>query len=271
LTPLTRTSIIKAALENCCRRPTIIHQLRQLVLRSRDITYVGSLFAQFCLLERLAAHQPCPPLDQQFCYNLFGVVCGQVSKVPAWIKASFRRFKTSWPPVMRPTNLAFAGYMSILSISANEYATNCVNHVRTNFERRTIDYFFVRFSDESDDWFLEGTTVHNRRILARYAYNRASRNDAATGPRDASFAALKTRVERIAQQVNLGPTPVTDEVLSTTPHLYIPWLHTVLSRLEQRTSTREPTPQNFVSKGFVHRNIPEVRIPEIPSNKIAHF
>ena len=43
----------------------------------------------------------------------------------------------------------------MITTLVREYATNFVNHISTNFERRTTDYFFVRFNDESDGGFWE--------------------------------------------------------------------------------------------------------------------
>ena len=70
----------------------------------------------------------------------------------------------------------------------------------------------------------------------------------------------QTRIDQFAtnEAVTLGPRPVTDASLSAKPSKYLPWLFQVLRRLEQRVLIQEPTPQDVVSKGFVHRGINEV-------------
>jgi hypothetical protein len=85
LTPLKRTSVIKASLENSCGSADLIDQIRIVVLKHRTITYIGSLFAQFCIIERLADGQPCPILEHNFCYHLFAIVCGLRPRAEPWL------------------------------------------------------------------------------------------------------------------------------------------------------------------------------------------
>jgi hypothetical protein len=170
---------------------------------------------------------------------------------------AYANFVQSWPPEMAQLDLSFRGYASILASASLEYATNCRNHIVSNFEKRCIDYFFIRFNDEEDAWHLPNTKVSEKRALAQYAYKKAAGLDA-TGPQDPELADMTIFVEEFASTIYLGPTPVTDESLSANCHLYLPWLYTVLQRLEQRTSIREPQDQIFASKGYIHRKVTEV-------------
>jgi hypothetical protein len=107
---------------------------------------------------------------------------------------------------MREIDLGFQGYTPILSQTAQEYAINCCNDVVANFEKRTVDYFFVRLNDENDAWFLADSTVQARKSLAKYAFCKAA-GLPVLEPQ--TPAATKRRVEQCTQWVNLGPMPVT--------------------------------------------------------------
>jgi hypothetical protein len=257
LTPLKRTSIIKSSLTNCCRNQALTQQIQAIVLRFRDITYLGSLFMQHAILLRLASAQPCPVIDQDFCYQIFGTVCGVARKAPQWIKDAFTNFVQLWPQGVPSVRLSFRGYTPLIGYAAREYATNCRNHVVTNFERRCQNWFLVRFSDPNDPWYLGTIAVKDRKTLASYAYSRAAGLDA-TGPRDQDLAEAKRTVEGFATTVNMGPTPITEARLSADYHLYIPFLYSVLQRIEQRQPILEPQNQNFASKGYIFRKLNEV-------------
>jgi hypothetical protein len=167
---------------------------------------------------------------------------------------------------MREIDLGFRGYTPILSETAQEYAINCCNDVVANFEKRTVDYFFVRFNDENDAWFLADSNVQARKSLAKYAFRKAAGLPVLEPqtPERQTPAATKRRVEQCAQSVNLGPMPINEAALSANPHLYMPWLYTALQRLEARPpSIQEPIAQNFASKGYIHRMLKEASIPAI--------
>lgn len=83
-----------------------------------------------------------------------------------WMDLAYANFVQSWPPEMAQLDLSFRGYSSILTSASLEYATNCRNHIVSNFEKRCIDYFFIRFNDEEDAWHLPNTKVGEKRALA---------------------------------------------------------------------------------------------------------
>jgi hypothetical protein len=145
----------------------------------------------------------------------------------------------------------------MITTMARGYVANFRNHISTNFERRTTDYFFVRFNDESDDWFLGGVSVANRRRLAKYAYDRA-----ATG--EGNWPVIDDNpfgqdcIDNFAAAIDLGPTPVTTATLEAQGNLYLPWLYQVLQRLEARVFIQEPVPQRYASRAYVHRKLKEV-------------
>jgi hypothetical protein len=67
----------------------------------------------------------------------------------------------------------------------------------------------------------------------------------------------QARIDRFAtsETVTLGPLPVTDASLSAKTSKYLLYFFQVPRRVEQGVLIQEPTPQAFVSKGFVHRPI----------------
>jgi hypothetical protein len=62
----------------------------------------------------------------------------------------------------------------------------------------------------------------------------------------------------LTDTVDMGPRPITEASLQAHTSEYLPWLYEVLGRLEQPTPIREPEPQQFASKGYIHRNLKEV-------------
>jgi hypothetical protein len=145
----------------------------------------------------------------------------------------------------------------MITAIAREYVVNFRNHVTDNFERRTTDYFFVRFSDEPDEWFLGDISVANRRKIAKYAYEKASAGEG-TWPNIRGNPIECSRIDNFVSTVDLAPTPVTPESLYAHPHEYLPWLFQVLRRLEARVTVQEPVPQAYASKGYIHRKLKDV-------------
>ena len=51
---------------------------------------------------------------------------------------------------------------------------------------------------------------------------------------------------------------MTEANLFAQPHMYIPFLYSVLEYLDNVVHIAEPSPQTFASKGFIHRKVKEV-------------
>jgi hypothetical protein len=60
------------------------------------------------------------------------------------------------------------------TVCTQEYPTNFVNHVVSNFLRKTTEYFFIRFSYSGDLWHLENVSVANKSLMASYTYKKAA-------------------------------------------------------------------------------------------------
>jgi hypothetical protein len=105
----------------------------------------------------------------------------------------------------------------MITVLAKEYATNFRTYVTAIFKRKTLDYFLVRFSDESDDWSLQACTTADRRKVANYAYNKVASDAQAIWPQIDNVwpqidndSVTSMMIDVFLQGINLGPAPITD-------------------------------------------------------------
>jgi len=98
----------------------------------------------------------------------------------------------------------------VITVLAKEYATNFRTYVTAIFKRKTLDYFLVRFSDESDDWSLQACTTADRRKVANYAYNKVASDAQAIWPQIDNDSVTSTMIDVFLQGINLGPAPIKD-------------------------------------------------------------
>ncbi|KAF7721232.1 hypothetical protein EC973_005094, partial [Apophysomyces ossiformis] len=173
LTQLKRTSIIKTSLQNTCRNPDFVEAIRTAVKHVRDITYAGSLFANYYILRLLDQNKELPVISHDLCYGLFAIVAGKGDKASADIKDAFQEFKSE-VHTFDPSYFVSQGYMTLIADAAKQYEECIRNHVVANFENKTIQYLLIRFSDKEDSAYLGKTTVSERKALARYAYTVAT-------------------------------------------------------------------------------------------------
>jgi hypothetical protein len=144
----------------------------------------------------------------------------------------------------------------MISICANEYSTNAVNHIVTNFKKKTEEYFFLRFNDASDPWFIAVSSVGNRRKIAQYAYSKAAKVET-TWPKMRNTIIAQATIDGYVASILIGPVPVTEQSLSANPHLYLPWMFKVLKKMEQKVSVKEPVPTKHASRAYIYRNLKE--------------
>ncbi|KAI8380972.1 uncharacterized protein BYT42DRAFT_287384 [Radiomyces spectabilis] len=85
---LKRTSIIKTSLKNTCRNERFIAALQKVVEHVRDVTYVGSLFANLHILRCINENQRLPSFSHGLFYDLFSTIMGKGSKATAEVKES---------------------------------------------------------------------------------------------------------------------------------------------------------------------------------------
>ena len=254
LTPLKRTSVIKTGLNNCCRNDRLKQIIQETVITSRNLTYVASLFMEYLVVNRLSNNLPIPPLNQTFCYNVFCQLINRGSRAPDWVKTAHQQFSHLIP---QSISASMNKCTKLVTVTANEYATNAVNHIVANFEKKSREYFFCRFSDQDDDWYLRNSSVNERKRLSQYAYDTAAAASP-EWPTTLKTSVSKASIDTYASTVQLGPTPINDSSLSAKAHLYLPWMFKVLQRLEQKVFIKEPKAQSYVTRGYIYRHLKEV-------------
>ncbi|KAG0179783.1 hypothetical protein DFQ29_001663 [Apophysomyces sp. BC1021] len=161
--------------------------------------------------------------------------------------------------------------MTLIAEAAKQYEEGIRNHIVANFEKKTIQYLLIRFSDEKDKCYLGKTTVAARKALAQYVYNQVAGISAETNNWPSSVKRdkdLEKLISEIICALSFGPGPITVVELNATPHLYIPWMYIVLQRLEQKVFIQEEEPQDHVSNAYVHRKVHELIDTSNLSNKL---
>jgi hypothetical protein len=63
--------------------------------------------------------------------------------------------------------------------------------------------------------------------------------------------------ERV-RSISLGPTPITEANLYAKASMYLPFLYTVLTYIDNQVHILEPVPQDFARTGYVRRELHEV-------------
>jgi hypothetical protein len=71
-----------------------------------------------------------------------------------------------------PVNVSqqFYRHTPMIITMAREYCTNLKTDIAMNFGKRSISYFFVRFNNEHEIWYLEAASVASRRKFANHTY-----------------------------------------------------------------------------------------------------
>ncbi|CAO3663551.1 unnamed protein product [Umbelopsis ramanniana] len=240
-------------MQSCCDNTILVQILQDTVKKCRNLCCVASLFMNYLILHRLRGNQPIPAINQDFVYAVFCQLIDRGGTAPQWVKDRYQEFR---PLLNQQLHELFYRPTAMITTFARGYATNFANHISTNFERRTTDYFFVRFNDESDDWFLAGVSVASRRKFAAYAYNKSATGEGNWPTiRDNPFG--QDLIDNFVSTIDLGPTPVTIQSLEAHGNQYLPWLYQVLQRLESRVIIQELVPQDFASKSYIHRKLKE--------------
>ncbi|CAM0138893.1 unnamed protein product [Umbelopsis sp. WA50703] len=106
-------------------------------------------------------------------------------------------------------------HTSMVSTIAAEYCTNFRNDIAKNFAPRTINYFFVRFSAENDEWFLESASVASRWKIAKYAYNMMASGIEEWPDIPDNDVQQAAAIDMWMATLDIGPRPVTDASLQT--------------------------------------------------------
>ncbi|KAL1926167.1 hypothetical protein VTP01DRAFT_6032 [Rhizomucor pusillus] len=223
---------------NTCKYPEFVRVLQKAVLHATDVTYAGALFANYYFLPLLNEQKPLPFIDHELVYSLFSVVTGQGTKVPDHVKKAFEKFQDQIP--------SFDKELQITRIQDFDIAGG--KTVRREYKESRRSKL-----PEKDS---------QRRKIAERVYEGCTSAD--TTPTFDSIELTKVqlnKVEAVAKdlQKEIGVEDLSESALSARPHLYLPWLHKVLQRMEQTVFIRDDQPEETASKAFIHRNLQEVR------------
>ena len=229
-------------------------EIQQAVLRSRNLAHVGSLFANFAIVNRLQSGQSVPSLNHTFFYNMFCQLIGQGSHADQWVKDSYQNFRQLMLATLPST---FYAETAMITRIAQDYQTNFRNHIASNFERNCTNYFFLRLNNDSDPWYVANATVKKRKSIAAYIYKRAASLQS-TWPDIENEEILQNTFDERVRSISLGPTPITEANLYAKANMYLPFLYTVLTYMDNQVHILEPVPQDFATKGYVHRKLREV-------------
>lgn len=251
---LTRKSTIKSSLWRSCSDAILVAEIQKAVLQTRSLAHVGSLFANFAVIQRLQSGQPIPALDHNLFYKIFGQLVGVAVNADQWIMDSYQDFRRLMPSTLSST---FYRDSSVVTKIAQQFHTDFANHIVHDFERFCTNYFFLRLNNEADVWYVGNATVKERKSIAGYLFKRAASLEA-TWPDIESHEILQSTFDERALTLELGPTPVTETALFASPHAFLPFLYTALTYMDNQIHILEPIPQNFVSKGYIHRKLKEV-------------
>jgi hypothetical protein len=251
---LTRKATIKTSLQNGCNNEILRKEIQQAVLKSRNLAHVGSLFTNFAVVNRIHSGGSLPPLDHTFFYNMFCQLIGQGSHADQWVKDSYIDFRQLMPAALSSSFYADA---KMITRIAKDYQKNVSNHIASNFERNSTNYFFLGLNNDTDTWYVADATVQERKSIAAYMYKRAASLEC-TWPEVENEHILESTFDERARSISLGPTPVTEASLYSQPHLYLPFMYQVMVYMDNQVHILEPVPQNFASKAYVHPQLKEV-------------
>lgn len=184
--------------------------------------------------------------------TIFSVVTGQGTKVPDDVKKDFEKFQDQIPSFDKEY-FRSQGFMTLISQAAKQYEENTRNHVPANFQKKTVQYLLIRLSDEKGQYYISGLSTAQRRKIAERVYEGCTSAD--TTPTFDSIELTKVqlnKVEAVAKdfQKEIGVEDLSESALSARPHLYLPWLHKVLQRMEQKVFTRDDQPEKNSKQGF---------------------
>jgi hypothetical protein len=163
------------------------------------------------VIRRLDSDQPLPQFTQSFFYNVFCQLVGKGHRADQWIKDMYVEFQNLMPA--RP-NFVFYSDTTMITEMARQYTTAAREHVSSNFEKKTTNYFFLRLNDASDTWYLETTAVKKRRLVAQYLYKRSA-GLPAEWPALEDASVSRTMIDTRTFTLQLGPTPVTENLISS--------------------------------------------------------
>ncbi|KAG0184918.1 hypothetical protein DFQ28_010232 [Apophysomyces sp. BC1034] len=242
-TDLKRTLVIKTSLSGSCRNPSFISVVQETVKYIHDITYIGSLFANFYSAYLDSQNQTLLPITHELCYDFFAVIATEGKRVSESVRTVFNVFQTLTPS-LDASKFRKKGLMALLSSSARQYAECIRNHVVANFRRKTIQYLLIVLSDEADERHEKSLTVQEQKIFAEHIYERVAGENPVWPKALPQTEELQSRTVEAVESIlsYWGDEPVDDKTLNAKPHVYLPWMFHVLDRMERKVFVIEEKP-----------------------------
>ena len=125
-TEFKRTSIIKTSMKNTCRSPAFTRVLCDAVQHVRDITYMGSIFANYHILKLISRNSAHPSILFAFFFMIYS---------PYWLAKAARRSNKFWTHIM-----TFKAKLEILT-------QTCSSRKDTQHWSRTVPSNTKRFQE----------------------------------------------------------------------------------------------------------------------------
>ena len=122
------------------------------------------------------------------------------------------------------------------------FFTNVVNHVSTNFERRTIDYIFIQFTNWTTGFWKRFPANH--RTFVKCAYYRADTEEG-NWRSICNNSFERADIDSFVSSIDIGPTSVTTVSLEANGNQYFLWLYQILQRLGNGHDTRASPPNLY--------------------------
>ncbi|KAG0163867.1 hypothetical protein DFQ30_010840 [Apophysomyces sp. BC1015] len=148
---LKRTSVIKISLENTCKDPDFVYSIRFAVKHVHDVSYAGSLFANYYMLWLLKLGKELPIISHGLCYDMFATIA-ETGNSDELLKTVLKQFKDDIQ-IFDPENFASRGCMTLISDAAKQYEEA---------------YLLIRFSDAKDEYYLGKIAVAERKAVAQH-------------------------------------------------------------------------------------------------------
>ena len=226
---------IKIGCERTCRIPGLQQQISVAADGIRNITYEATLLANRhfvrCMEERGVIEGNL--FSQTFFYTCMQLVGGKNPERPPGLReivfTDLQQTYTSYK-ALRPDDLAIpdAGpFWHALSPAAINMEKDARNHMVNNFYVNATRYIFFLLREAVDISNIEMANKDLRK-LANFIYNKKSGSPREWPPSVEKVNGLEALVDQIVQEIDLGPTPVTDTTLFAKPHEYMPFFFRIL-------------------------------------------
>jgi hypothetical protein len=231
----TSTTVIKMSLKQFCRDNDVCLAIDDVCDRMTRTTYEMSLLANLFIYDLIQKNETIPKIDTQFCSDLIQTVCNN-SKCK---NTQLNDFKEIYMKLRSKFTKHTCNYTSqVITSSATQYATNCMNHVTTNIHNRTLRY--IKYSVRGLDKIVPAAVKHHTADLIYKKFvdgntNLEKLHEKIQTLKDPSkqkecFDIIKSsydEIESMLQGLSLEPEAIKEYWWN-----YIPFLHRILVKID---------------------------------------